>query len=44
MLTSAFFLKKEGKDISSQISRVFAFNYSKANIFIILKILKLDRL
>ena len=38
MLT-AIFLKKEGKDISSQISLEFAFKYRKENMFI--KILKL---
>jgi len=35
----SFFLKKEGKDISSQISLEFAFTYRRANTFI--KILKL---
>jgi len=34
------FLKKEGKDIFSQIFLKLAFEYSKANIFI--KILKLN--
>jgi len=33
MLTSAFFLKKEGKEISSQISLEFSFTYRKANTF-----------
>ena len=33
MLTSAFFWKKEGNDISSQISLEFAFTYRKANTF-----------
>ena len=35
----SIFLKKEGKDISSQISLEFAFTYRKANA--IIKILKL---
>jgi len=35
----SIFLKKEGKDISSQISLEFAFTYRKANTLI--KILKL---
>jgi len=39
MLTSAFFCKKEGKDISSQISSEFAFTDREANKLI--KILKL---
>jgi len=39
MLTSAFFLRKEEKDIFSKFSIKFAFKHRKANIFI--KILKL---
>jgi len=39
MLTSTFFGKKEGKDISSQISIKFALKYRKSNIST--KILKL---
>jgi len=38
MLTSAFFLKEEGKDISSRISLEFAFVYREVKTFI--KILK----
>jgi len=36
----SIFLKKEGKDISSQISLEFAFTYRKANTLLFYKDLK----